>query len=102
MRQTLNMPSGYSASTPKYELQAVSIQKMYTIDISPTLSVKYYSPRQTISIQLTGDTNCNCYHLWTNHIFSIEGVKLLIWNSTRTHMTKAETDFIFFMEIYHS
>ena len=96
------MPSGCSASAPKYELQVVSIQKTYTIDISPTLSVKYYSPRPTISIQLTGDTNCNCYHLWINDIFSIEGVKLLIWNSTRTHMTKAATDFIFSMEIYQS
>ena len=73
------MPSGYSASSPKYELQVVSLQKAYTIiDDAPTLSVKYYSPRQTISIQLTGDTNCNCYHLWTNDIFSIEGEKLLI------------------------
>ena len=96
------MPSGHSASSPRYELHVGLIQKKYKIDISPTLSVKYYSPRQTISIQLTGDTNCNCYHLWVNDIFSIEGVKLLIWDLPRTHMTKAETDFIFFMEIYHS
>ena len=96
------MPSGYSASSPRYELHVGFIQKTYKIDISPTLSVKYYSPRQMISIQLTGDTNCNCYRLWTNDIFTIECEKLLIWNSTRTHMTKAVTDFIFSMEIYHS
>ena len=96
------MPSGYSASSPRYELYVVSIQKTYTFDDALTLSVKYYSPRQTISIQLTGDSNCNCYHLWTNDIFSIEGENLLIWDSTRTHMKKAATDFIFSVGIYQS